>query len=192
MKDTIKREIKFRAWHKNKKIMMTKAGSLEFFNDKFIGIGGFSEYGYHKAKDIILMQFTGLLDKKGKEIYEGDIINYAILNNMGEIIYNENGEPRVKLKASHIWFSQREANEQVEIIGNIFQSKHLLKKFMKDTIEVPVKWLETLLRLSNQCNKDQEKWFEGENPLMPTSVSRLIGYSSSAKTIITNATTNHR
>ena len=54
-------EIKFRAWHE-KKIMKYSDGSLStFFYDV-----------EHNA--IELMQFTGLHDKNGKEIYEGDFV----------------------------------------------------------------------------------------------------------------------
>lgn len=45
-----------------------------------------------------------------------------------------------------------------------------------DTVEVQKKWLETLSELSDECSKAQDKWGEGENPLMPMCISKLIGF----------------
>lgn len=59
------REIKFRAWE-------TKEARGRMFSWDEIKDGFIS---YTNCKETILMQFTGLLDKNGKEIYEGDFIN---------------------------------------------------------------------------------------------------------------------
>lgn len=73
------REIKFRAWHKNLKKMF-KIGQITLEkgtwnyepNDRdFIGMS----IPYQPS--FILMQYTGLHDKNGKEIYEGDIIEFS-------------------------------------------------------------------------------------------------------------------
>lgn len=70
------REIKFRAWHKNLKKMF-KIGQITLEkgiwnfepNDRdFIGMS----IPYQPS--FVLMQYTGLNDKNGKEIYEGDIV----------------------------------------------------------------------------------------------------------------------
>lgn len=89
------REIKFRAWSPIAK-KMTKSFDLEWlkFNtavpDDFTKEAGF-------ADDLIFMQFTGLKDKNGKLIFEGDIVKYKSLSGFdcgydNEESFNRNSE----------------------------------------------------------------------------------------------------
>jgi uncharacterized phage protein (TIGR01671 family) len=75
------REIKFRAWCKQEKCFVT-----DFIIDR---LG--NEYQYNKCefwgddRDVILMQYTGLKDKNGVEIYEGDVCAAPYVDPKGNV-----------------------------------------------------------------------------------------------------------
>lgn len=80
-------------------------------------------------EDWTVVEFTGLKDKHGKDIFEGDIIESGV--NRFEIIYNKN-----RFEADTFYrgvqddpsciFSE-DAHERYEIIGNIHENKNLLE-----------------------------------------------------------------
>ena len=120
------REIKFRAWNKQKKEMM-KVSSISLEN-KEIAVKDFGTYHFFRIKDIELMQYTGLKDKNGKEIYEGDIV---VLNNIENdnmcIVRYEHSSYRLE------GWSLREDLSNVEgrfleVVGNIYENKNLLEE----------------------------------------------------------------
>jgi len=120
------REIKFRAWDtelkewiKEEDFAITQDGKI------LIDVAG-REYTVSADKNRIkIVQFTGLLDKNGKEIYEGDIIE--INHNPEEV---DKGSVSYSGSCFQVDFQGEseilEYLRPVEIIGNIYQNKNLL------------------------------------------------------------------
>ena len=114
-------EIKFRAWDKEKKQML-------FVTFEFL----MAEKSYFRDalryKKYILMQYTGLKDKNGKEIYEGDICKFhSFMENktkIADVIYIDGC---FELSNSELVKEVLEEYVGLEIIGNIYENKELLK-----------------------------------------------------------------
>jgi len=108
------RQIKFRAW--DNVDFMTKPFTLE---EVVMGSVRFTD------KDSTLMQYTGLKDKNGKEIYEGDVV--ATLRGNRIVIYDEPAFFLAKSLLGYLevdWFSTPTIDE--EVIGNIYENPELL------------------------------------------------------------------
>ena len=120
------REIKFRAWHKEKKIMGEVLGIDILHKEIFFSNEDVDCYGHIDFKDIELMQYTGLKDKNNKEIYEGDIV--TLHNNKYKVIFNTE-EARFVLRDDefemNIPFTNNN-NERMEVLGNVYENPELL------------------------------------------------------------------
>ena len=131
------RDIKFRAWDTENKEML-KVQELDF-EDTFYGgrlsirVDMYNDY--FDMEDMILMQYTGLKDKNGKEIYEGDIVKFRFKEDreefpdlIGYIEYQStfaafrimSNQGSFKIDITEIKF--------IEKIGNIYDNPELLEE----------------------------------------------------------------
>jgi uncharacterized phage protein (TIGR01671 family) len=120
------KEIKFAFWHKRKKEMW-HVESIDW-RIKEVSNGG----DVASLDDGDLLQFTGLKDKNGKEIFEGNIVNaqYNISSFFKKVcVYFENGcfyvddkNPKQNLSIGYFFREKKE----IEVIGNIYQNPELL------------------------------------------------------------------
>lgn len=122
---------KFRAWHKTweemgkvKRIRFDDEGNVTtvLFEGKLLGVNT-------KIDEIELMQSTGLRDKNGKEIFEGDILFGHAGEDFWEVVEFDTEEG--KWIRRDIWYNSKldlsENNEFMEIIGNIYENPELLE-----------------------------------------------------------------
>lgn len=112
------REIKFRAWDRKGKQMIEHEHLMMTCD----GFSALDEEATMFPMEII-MQFTGLLDKNGKEIYEGDITTSEISDEPKEVVFWEGC-------FCHKWEDGRGHifnPKKLEIIGNIYENPELLK-----------------------------------------------------------------
>ena len=126
------REIKFRAWLKEDK-KMVNVETMDF-TDKSIQYLKRSEiinaYILRRESfdDVELMQYTGLKDKNGKEIYKGDIV---VLNNIENdnmcIVRYEHSSYRLEGWSLREDLSNVE-DRFLEVVGNIYENKNLLEE----------------------------------------------------------------
>lgn len=123
----MKREIKFRAWDSKKERMFPVYGLGNDFvtEDTIDGVDpGHNAFTGEELKErIILMQYTGLKDKNGKEIYEGDIVE----NEFGKKLVEWRDGGFVYLERFMTIFLQHEEVSKLEVIGNIYENKELIE-----------------------------------------------------------------
>jgi hypothetical protein len=130
------KEIKFRAWDKERKTM---CGDFMHFAED--AIYRHDSNPWHDSR-FILMQFTGLKDKNGKEIYEGDVCKYWMGGRwkVGDIVWQRGGwaihvrkygeDPLdIIFEFQHFIPCPDEGDtmqDQFEVIGNIYEDPELL------------------------------------------------------------------
>ena len=134
------RQIKFRVWdvEQNKFLSSYADKGIEFYHEQgkdwhekqvrdIVPVSWFLQDHNNNLANYIVTQYTGLNDKNGKEIYEGDILEWK-----GEFIAEvffekENAAFVIKSKKGGKAFMSENYVLNFQIIGNIFENTELLK-----------------------------------------------------------------
>lgn len=115
------RELKFRAWDGEKM-------RVDFTIDAEDGMIG---RGVQVIRDWHIMQFTGLKDKHGVEIYEGDICRFDVRASFEEDskpVSNAIGQVNIGSRETSFGCWDAAYVHNITVIGNIYQNKNLLEQ----------------------------------------------------------------
>ena len=122
---------KFRAWDKKCNEMfkdtfaITESGQVIIVEQKSV----FDTPEYVFTDDLIIMQSTGLTDKNGKEIFEGDVVRFHTpqLTTIGVVVFVKNEACfKVRNDFGGHWVTVFHTR-YFEVIGNIYQNPELLE-----------------------------------------------------------------
>ena len=132
---------RYRAWIKTENCFADYIESIRFYiNEIDLCWGGICESDCFDFKDVILMQSTGLKDKNGKEIFEGDIVKTTRFFGRADEVsgfyeYDKEIIGVVKqLEGAWVIDTGSEAVnlwteiEENEVIGNVYEQPEYLKK----------------------------------------------------------------
>ena len=110
------REIKFRVWNGSEMLSPH-------------AIGGFAIDDLQNGLWDAVMQFTGIQDKNGKDIYEGDIVTHQF-SHLSQGVEYETQELSFQMNMSTVVYDQEvgEGYDSVEVIGNMYENPKLLKQ----------------------------------------------------------------
>lgn len=128
------KEIKYRAWLVNAQ-RMVEVQAIDFYNgtvsyieDDYVNLE--QSWEDENLDNVVLMQFTGLKDEHGVEIYDGDIAQgYSVYPTAGTF------EPFLM---DEVYYTNRGTwdcysyilggfNDQIEVVGNIYENPELME-----------------------------------------------------------------
>lgn len=137
---------KFRVWIKDEKCFADSIETIQYFSQRiFLCWGDICESDSFDFEDVVFLQTTGTLDKTGKEIFEGDVLQidfakaivrfgqYRYYDNTGKDVLTGNGfylECLNVMDPDCISPYETDLLDKAEVIGNIYENPEYDQNFV--------------------------------------------------------------
>lgn len=121
-------KLKFRAWLKKEQKMDNYIDHISWLEDELYCIGDGITYMV-SAEDLVLMQSTGMVDRNGNIIFEGDIVKMSkdvySEPTYYEVVRHYGGAYRLESKqhGCELWLRHTDC----EVVGNVYENPELLE-----------------------------------------------------------------